>query len=292
MHFAVQKPGASSPEASSLGAEIHGLDLRRRLDDVALASLLDHWHQHLVLVFRDQQLSDGELLAFSRRLGQLDPAPNFDTEKSHAEGFPEIAVVSNIIGVDGHKLGGLGDGELSWHSDMTYVPDPPVACLLHAREVPPSGGDTWFLNLQAAYEALPHETKKAIARLRMLHDAGYTSAGTARVGAQPGQGSWHPLVTTDPVSGRPSLLLGRRSNTRVEGLDDAAGSALLDRLWQHATQPHFTLRHVWRPGDLLLWNNVSVMHRRDAFDPASRRLLHRTQLRRLYSSWERYASYA
>lgn len=278
-------------EDTGPGIEIHGLDLRRRLDDVELAGLLDHWHQHLVLVFRDQHLSDGELLAFSRRLGQLDPAPNFDTEKSAADGFPEIAVVSNIV-KDGRKLGGLGDGELSWHSDMTYVPDPPVACLLLAHEVPESGGDTWFLDLQAAYAVLPHEAKTEIARLRVLHDAGYTSAGTARVGAAPGQGSWHPLVTTDPVSGRPSLLLGRRSNTKVEGLGEAASAALLDRLWAHATQPQFTRRHVWRPGDLLLWNNVSVMHRRDAFDPALRRRLHRTQVRRLFSVWERYASYA
>ncbi len=283
---------ALHPLPAGLGAELHGLDLRKPLNDIALAGVLDEWHRHLVLVFRGQHLSDGELLAFSRRLGQLDPAPNFDTEKSSADGFPEIAVVSNVVTAEGRKLGGLGDGELSWHSDMTYVPDPPVACLLLAHEVPTQGGDTWFLNLQAAYDALPYALKNTIARLRVLHDAGYTSAGTPRMGAQPGQGSWHPLVTTDPFSGRPSLLLGRRSNTKVEGLEDQAAKALLDELWQHATQPQFTMRHRWQPGDLLLWNNVSVMHRRDAFDPAARRRLHRTQVRRLFSSWERYASYA
>ncbi len=277
---------------NEIAAEIQGINFRKGLNDFSLAGLLDHWHRFPVLVFRGQFLDDASLLGLSRRLGKLDPAPNFDTEKSYAEGYPEVAVVSNILADDGTKLGGLGDGELSWHSDMTYVQDPPAACLLQAVEVPDTGGDTLFLDLRAAYEALPHALKDRISRLRLLHDAGYTSAGTARVGAKPGQGSWHPLVTTDPVIGRPSLLLGRRSNTRIEGLSDSESAELLDTLWAHATQERFTLRHRWQPGDLLLWNNVAVMHRRDAFDPKARRLLHRTQVRRLFNVWERFASYA
>lgn len=283
---------ASTPLQNGIAAEIQGIDLEKALNDIALANLLDQWHSHPVLVFRRQFLNDAALLGLSRRLGELDPAPNFDTEKSHAEGYPEIAVVSNIVNQDGRKLGGLGDGELSWHSDMTYVQDPPAACLLQAVELPEAGGDTWFLDLRAAYEGLPQDLKSRIARLRLLHDAGYTSAGTARTGAKPGQGSWHPLVTTDPVSGRPSLLLGRRSNTRIEGLSGAESTALLDQLWAHATQERFVLRHRWQPGDLLLWNNLAVMHRRDGFDPSARRLLHRTQVRRLFNLWERFASYA
>ncbi|MBX3453440.1 TauD/TfdA family dioxygenase [Ferrovibrio sp.] len=283
---------AATPLRNQIAAEIQGINFQQGLNDFSLASLLDHWHRFPVLVFRGQFLDDASLLSLSRRLGKLDPAPNFDTEKSHADGYPEVAVVSNIVAKDGRKLGGLGDGELSWHSDMTYVQDPPVACLLQAVEVPAEGGDTWFLDLRAAYEALPHDLKNRIGRLRLLHDAGYTSAGTARVGTRPGQGNWHPLVTTDPVSGRPCLLLGRRSNTQVEGLSASESADLLDTLWAHATQEQFILRHSWQPGDLLLWNNVCVMHRRDAFDPAARRLLHRTQVRRLFNVWERFASYA
>ena len=285
-------PISALPSKNEISAEIQGIDLQENPSDFALASLLDHWHRYPVLVFRGQFLDDVALLSLSRRLGKLDPAPNFDTEKSSAEGYPEIAVVSNIVADNGKKLGGLGDGELSWHSDMTYVQDPPVACLLQAVAVPENGGDTWFLDLRAAYEALPLALKQRIAQHRLLHDAGYTSAGTARIGAKPGQGSWHPLVTTDPVSGKPSLLLGRHSNTRIEGLTDSESRDLLDALWTHATQERFILRHRWQPGDLLLWNNVAVMHRRDAFDATARRLLHRTQVRRLFNVWERFASYA
>lgn len=226
----------AEPVTAHLGTEIHGLNLRQRLGDVALAGLLDQWHQQPVLVFRNQPLSDGELLSFSRRLGQLDAAP--DTKSN----------------------------------------DPPAACLLHAREVPSGGADIQFLNLQAAYETLPHETRCKIARLRLLHDGG--------------QDNWHPLVTSDPLSGRPALLLGNRSNTKLDGLDDRAAQALLNQLWQHATQPQFTLRHIWRPGDLVLWNNVSVMQRSEAADVAANHALRRIGLQRLYSSWERYAAYA
>ncbi|MBP7063179.1 TauD/TfdA family dioxygenase [Ferrovibrio sp.] len=229
------------PATAFPGIEIHGLDLQQRLGEVALASLLDQWHQQPVLVFRNQHLSDSELLSFSHRLGQLDPAP--DTKSN----------------------------------------DPPAACLLYAREVPPDGGDIQFLNLQAAYETLPHETRRKIARLRLLHDNGLHDGGP---------GNWHPLVTSDPLSGRAALLLGSRRNTKVEGLDAVAAQALLNQLWQHATQPQFTLRHIWRPGDLVLWNNVSVMQRSEVVDPASSHQLRGIRLRRLYSSWERYAAYA
>jgi len=245
------------------------------------------------VVFRGQHdLTDADLLLFSRQFGQLDPAPSFDTKQSHAEGYPEIAVVSNIKKQDGEPLGGLGDGELGWHSDMTYVSNPPIACLLHARELPESGGDTYFLNLEAAYASLPLGLRNSIGRHRVFHDAGYTSAGTRRHNTADGAGAWHGLVISNPLSGRPSLFLGRRLNRVVEQLDEVAAQSLLDELWNHAVQETHILRHRWQPGDLLLWNNIAVMHRRDAFDPAARRRLHRTQIRSLDPRWQPFASVA
>lgn len=281
-----------APLSPQFGAEIRGYDLTQP-NDRLLGRVVDAWRQARVVVLRGQgHVEDADLLQFSRALGRLDPAPNFDTEKSSLDGFAEIAVVSNIKR-DGKPLGGLGDGELAWHSDMTYVSDPPVACALLARELPADGsGDTWFLDLVGAYEALPLGLKSTIARHRVFHDAGYTSAGTARTNTKAGAGTWHPVVRAEPLSGKPALFLGRTLNRQVENLESTAGHALLDELWAHARQERFVLRHRWQPGDLLLWNNAAVMHRRDAFDSAQRRRLHRTQIRSLHPHWEPFASVA
>ena len=283
---------AATPLSQNVGVEIRGLDLRNSMTPRVWQRLFELWRRHHVIVFRDQQdMSDLDLLLFSGQIGKLDPAPNFDTEKSSVDGFPDIAVVSNIR-ENGHAVGGLGDGELGWHSDMTYVTEPPVACALLARELPPAGGATYFLSLQAAYDSLPLGLRNSIRRYRLFHDAGYTSAGTKRLGTVKGSGCWHSLAISDPLSGRPSLFLGRHVNRRVEGLEPDAGASLLDELWAHAVQQVHIVRHDWRPGDLVVWNNIAVMHRRDAFDPAARRRLHRTQIRRFHPQWELFTSVA
>jgi len=275
---------AFRPLPSSFAAEAVGLDLGV-VDENALRVLVDAWRRHPVLVIRGQDLDPAEQLAFSRSLGALDPAPPFDVENSALEGFPEIAVVSNVKR-DGKPIGGLGDGELAWHSDMTFLPSPPVACVLHARELPPTGGDTLFLNLRAAWRGLPEDLRRRTEVAQIFHDRAYTSAGTLRNGAEPGQGTWHKVRINDPVSGEDSLLLGRRRNSRVAGGDGRDDGALLEALWQHADRPEYIYRHAWRPGDVLLWNNLVTMHRRDAFAASARRLLHRTQIRRLDRRWE------
>ena len=275
---------ALRPLPSAVAAETVGLDLGR-LDGEALERLVEAWRRYPVLVVRGQDLAPEEQLAFSRSLGELDLAPPFDVENSALEGFPEIAVVSNIKR-GGKPIGGLGDGELAWHSDMTFVPSPPVACILHARELPPVGGDTLFLNLRSAWRGLPDQLRRRVASARIFHDRAYTSAGTLRKGAEEGQGTWHKVRLTDPVSGEDSLLLGRRRNSRIAGGEGQDDGGLLEALWLHADRPEFIYRHAWRPGDVLLWNNLVTMHRRDAFDTTARRLLHRTQIRRLDSRWE------
>lgn len=265
-------------------AEIFGLNLAQPLDDEVFGQVVAAWRRYPILVFRHQDVSPEAQLAFSRRLGRLDPAPAFDVENSALGGYPEIAVVSNIK-VDGRPIGGLGDGELAWHSDMTYAPVPPVACVLYARELPASGGDTLFLDLRAAWRDLPQDLRNQAAVSRIFHDRAYTSAGTPRLDAQAGEGTWHPVRVSDPVSGEDSLLLGRRRNSRIIAGEGAAGDELLEELWQHADRAEHAYRHVWALGDLLLWNNLVAMHRRDAFDGADRRLLHRTQIRQLNSNW-------
>jgi taurine dioxygenase len=267
-----------------LGAEIRGIDISQALTAAEIAEIEAAWRRRLVVVARGQELSDPQLLAFSRYFGELDPpGPNPYGVPLNAE-HPEINVISNVI-ENSKPIGILGDGEAVWHADMTYVDVPPKAAVLYSLEVPPSGGNTYFADMFAAYEALPEELKRRAEGKVAVHDASRNSAGQLRKGykevadVRETIGARHPLVRTEPKTGRKALFLGRRPNSYVVGMEVAESEALLDALWAHATEPRFAMCHQWRSGDVLMWNNLAVLHRRDAFDPGSRRIMHRTQIR-------------
>jgi taurine dioxygenase len=269
---------------AALGVEVGGIDVSKpvALDDVE--TIEDAWRERLVVVFHGQKLSDPQLIAFSKYFGELDPpGPNPYGEPFNKE-HPELNVISNVV-VDGKPIGNLGDGEAVWHADMTYVEVPPKAAMLHSLEVPPTGGNTYFANMFAAYETLPADLKKAAQGKIAVHDASTNSAGMLRKGykrvtnVRDVVGAHHPLIRTDPNTGRKALFLGRRPNSYVLGLEVSESEALLDALWAHATQPRFAMCHEWKVGDLLMWNNLSVLHRRDPFDPKSRRVMHRSQIK-------------
>lgn len=274
------------PSGRALAADVVGLDLTRPLNDITLQALLQAWHEHLVLRFRNQgHLGVQDHIRFSRYFGNLDKRPITATvwHEKTSELPPEIAVISNLT-ENGKPLGGLGYGEAVWHADMTYNPVPPKAALLLGREVPPSGGNTHFANMYLAYETLPADLRAQIADLQCVHDASRNSAGELRLGFVDNTdprltvGAVHPLVRTNPDTGRKSLYLGRRRNAYIQGLSLEDSEALLDVLWAHATQEHLTWTQQWQPGDLVMWDNRVTLHRRDAFDPNSRRYMHRTQV--------------
>jgi taurine dioxygenase len=267
----------TAPLSPTFGAEISGIDLSSPPSEATHADILAAWRKHLVLIFRDQTLSPENLLDFARSFGTLDLAPPFDNQQSSLPGYPEIAVVSNVQ-EQGAPIGGLGAGELAWHSDMTYRRDPPVGCALFAREIPNEGGNTPFLNMAACLNSLSPELRATIAGRRLVHDSRYTSAGTERVAGDSFATVDHPLVITEPLSHQRSLLLGRRRQSAVIGLDEADGKALLDALWEPADQNRFVVTHNWKPGDVVLWANIAVMHRRDAFNSHERRVLLRAQI--------------
>jgi taurine dioxygenase len=269
-----------------LGAEVSGIDLAGPVSPGDIATIEDAWRERLVVVFHDQSLSDPQLIAFSRNFGELDPPGPNPYGKPFLASHPELNVISNVV-EDGKPIGNLGDGEAVWHADMTYVEVPPKAAMLHALEVPPpqAGGNTYFADMFLAYESLPADLKQAADGRVAVHDASTNSAGILRKGYQTVTdvrrtvGAHHPLVRTEPRTGRKALFLGRRPNAYVVGLDVADSEALLDALWGHATQPRFTMCHEWQVGDLLMWNNLSVLHRRDPFDPTTRRIMHRSQIK-------------
>jgi len=271
---------------AALGAEVAGVDLSKSLPQADIDAIAAAWRERLVVVFHGQNLSDPQLIAFSRNFGELDPpGPNPYGEPVN-KAHPELNVISNVV-ENGKPIGNLGDGEAVWHADMTYVEVPCKAALLHALEVPPpeAGGNTYFANMFSAYETLPAELKKAVEGKIAVHDASRNSAGMLRKGykevtdVRETVGARHPLVRTEPKTGRKALFLGRRPNAYVPGIGVAESEALLDALWAHATQSSFTMCHQWQVGDLLMWNNLSVLHRRDPFDPTTRRVMHRSQIK-------------
>jgi len=268
----------------AVGAEISGVDLAR-LSDPEFAQIEQAWNRHGALVFRDQKLTDDDLLAFSRRFGELDPPPIQEHGRQSPEGYPDVYVVSNVLDDKGAPIGALGAGEAVWHTDMSYLQTPPDASMLYSLEVPPTGGDTWVLGMQAAWTTLPDALKTKVRGRRIKHDGTYNSGGYLRKGVTPtddphkAPGAWHPAVIAHPSTGAPSLYLGRRRNSYIEDLSPADSDALLDALWAHIEREDLRYQHRWRVGDLLLWDNRSTMHRRDPFDNATRRVMHRTQIK-------------
>ncbi|WP_425403188.1 TauD/TfdA dioxygenase family protein [Hwanghaeella sp.] len=272
-----------SPLAANVGCRIDGIDLAAATDE-QFSVLMAAFGKYGGLLMREQELAVEDLVGFSGRLGTLDHAPLTQVGRTAIEGFPEIYLITNLMDREGKPMGALGNGEAVWHTDMSYLPSPPDASMLYAREVPPTGGNTFLCSMMAAYDALPEDLKALAGRLRIKHDATYNSGGYVRQGmvehSDPRKttGTFHPAVIRHPETGRPALYLGRRRQSYVEGYDLDESEALLDKLWGYATLPENTYEHVWQVNDVLLWDNRITMHRRDSFDPAHTRLMWRTQI--------------
>ncbi|MFZ9196434.1 MAG: TauD/TfdA dioxygenase family protein [Burkholderiales bacterium] len=271
---------AVRPFAGIIGAEVD-CGIVQQLDDATFAELHRACLDHLVVLIRGQSLSIPDLLAFGRRFGELSPAAPVHKGQKPRE-YPELAVISNVV-ENGVAIGGLGDGEAVWHSDSCFNDIPPSFSILHSLEIPPAGGDTGFSNMYAALETLPPELLRAVRGKTIKHDLRYTSGGQLRPGYT-GQedirttpGPRHPVIRRHPDTGCDALYLGRRPYAVITEVSAGESEALLDALWAHAAGPTLSWHHQWRVGDILIWDNRCVMHRRDAFDPASRRIMHRTQ---------------
>jgi len=266
----------------TVGAEIRGVDLAAA-SEAQVFAVKKAWYRHDVLVFRDQEMTDEDLLAFSRHFGTLDPPPNQGAGRKSPPGYPDIYVVSNVLDEKGEPIGALGDGDAAWHTDMSYAPKPPDASMLYALELPAHGGDTWFCGMKAALEKMPRLLVERIRNLDIKHDGTYDSGGYVRKGMAPSEdprtsvGTPHPIIIAHPVSGDRALYLGRRRNAYIMGLPLAESERLLDEIWSYVDTAVY--KHKWALRDLVLWDNRTTMHRRDAFDPKSRRVMHRTQIK-------------
>ena len=267
-------------ESKQLGpgfaAEILGVDLSAAMSDGDFDAIKQIWLENKVAVFRDQNLSDNDLLRFTERFGPL-----FVHVRSqfNDKTRPGIMLISNIK-ENGRDLGELGNGDLAWHSDQSYSAEPVFATLMYAIEIPTEGGGTWFCDTARAYENLPEATKARIDGLKQNFSIEVT-VETQHVALTEKQRQLkppvtHPLVRTHPELGRKSLYLSPAHSIGLADLPADEGAALLAELEDWAGRPEFTYLHEWRVGDVVMWDNTSTMHRRDAFSADERRLLKRT----------------
>lgn len=272
------------PMKAALGAHVTGIDLSKPLSAAALDVVSEAWRTYLVLVFPGQFIDDERLIAFTRNFGELDPPGPNPYGAPFLPEHPEINVISNVM-QDGKPIGNLGAGEAIWHADMTYTDVPPMGAVLAAHEIPKGEGNTYFANMYAALDALPASLRAKIEGRTCVHDATYNSAGVMRKGygevtdPRAAPGARHPLIVSHPHTRRAALFLGRRRNAYIEGLELADSEATLDALWAHVAKPEFSVAHTWTEGDVLMWDNMATLHRRDAFTPTARRVLHRTQIK-------------
>ncbi len=265
-------------------AEIEDINLSA-INGSEFEQLYTAWLKYGVLRIRNQQLDDAQLQTFSKRFGPLEEAPFGRMSEADKAKIKNryITTLSNIT-VDGKPIGGLGNSEATWHSDMTYIENPPPASLLLGIEIPDEGGDTHFANQYAALDALPSKLRNRISQLTLKHNAAHTSIGKLRPGYEPfddprqAPGAIHPLIKTHSESGKPALFLGRREWAYIPGLSVPESEALLDEIWSYAALAENTWTQKWQPMDLIIWDNRCVMHRRDGFDDNSRRYMRRCQV--------------
>lgn len=283
-----------------LGAEILGVDLSRDLDDDAFARISKAFFEHQVVVFRDQTLTPAQQIAFTRRFGELEQ----HVRKEHRlDGHPEILLVSNVLDERGAAIG-VQDAGRFWHSDLSYKEVPSLMSALYALEVPTKDGivfgATSFASTPAAYEALPEDLRRRLQGLRNIHSYRYYRGKNVQAQQEerarglravqehtPSEEQMRsvpdveaPIVRTHPVTGRKCLFINEAHTSRIVGLPEEEGAALLAQLCAHIVKPEFRFEHQWRAGDLLMWDNVSVQHKANFdYDLPLRRLMHRTTVR-------------
>jgi taurine dioxygenase len=266
----------------ALGAEITGLDLAHELAPETVAALIEAWHEHIVLLFRGQKLGEDEQLRFAARFGTLaERGRPVAQRRETTDHNTSVTLISNIR-KDGKAIGSLPDGDMWFHHDTCYAEAPTRASFLYAIELPDTGGNTLFANSYAAYDAVPDDLRARLDGCTALHVYDYDRPLNARLDIEGGLDGLrhfsHPVFTTHPRTGRKVLYVNRMMTARIDGLGglDAGESArILDRLYDIGEDPAHVYEHVWRPGDLIMWDNYCSMHGRTDFPPSQTRLLRR-----------------
>jgi taurine dioxygenase len=261
----IADPIAANPLSDVLGAEITGIDVSRPIDDATFAHIMAAFGASPVVVFRDQDLSPAEQVAFTRRFGEIQyhVSPEYCMTDQ-----PEVMILTNEV-VDGRNVGIAHAGSM-WHSDHSYMQTPTRITMLHSRRVPATGGDTEWINMYAAYDALDDAMKRRIEGLTGIHTFNRLRnprSPRPKEHANPEEyykrsppDAYHPIARVHEETGRTALYLSPRFTIGIDGMDDAEAQPLLDELFDHMIRPDFVYRHKWRHGDVVMWDNRATVH--------------------------------
>ena len=262
----------------SFAAEVSGIRLTPDMDDATFGAVKKAWADHELLLFRGQDLSEEDLVSFSRRFGKLEIHVRKEWLTTP---HPEVLVLTNMK-KDGKPMGGLSNDEITWHYDQIYLPRPAVGSLLYSVIIPPEGGSTYFADMTAVYAALPQRLKNIVDGCLAVQSYAHFNARhdikTAEIIRKKTPDITHPAVRTHPITGRKALYICPGMTTELKGVDPDVSRRTLDELFEISTQDEFVYRHDWQLGDALLWDNACTMHRRDTFDNSHDRLMHRTTI--------------
>lgn len=263
-----------APITGALGAEIRGVDISQALPDQVIAEIRLAWLDHLVIFFRDQNLTPERQLAFARRFGE-------PMEYPQLKGLPDFPLITPVIKLEHERVnfGGI------WHSDTSYLEFPPMASMLYSIEIPPYGGDTLFANQYLAYESLSSELRKRLDFLIGINSSLKADASRTREDALRAAGvenkvliGEHPVVRTHPETGRKGLFVNVGHTTHFKGMTEEESRPLLEFLFRHQIRPEFTCRFRWEPGSLAFWDNRCAQHNPVNDYHGFRRVMHRVTL--------------
>ena len=262
------------PLAGALGAEVFGVDMAGDLDDEVVREVRQAFLDHLVIFLRDQSVTPQQQVAFARRFGDPMEYPNLP-------GLPEQPLITPVVKLE-HEFNNFGG---VWHSDTTYLPEPPMGSMLLALEVPPHGGDTLFANQYLAFEALSDGLRETLDDLMGISSSAKAEASRTVEDRLKEAGverkaltAEHPLVRTHPETGRKALYTSDAHTVTIKGWTEEESLPLLKFLWAHQIKPEFTCRFRWQPGSLAFWDNRAAMHNPINDYHGYRRVLHRITL--------------
>lgn len=264
------------PISGALGAEVRNVDLSRDLPDATVAAIRQALLDHVVIFFREQEITPDRHLAFARRFGT-------PVEYPMVKGLEDNRLIVRVAKLEHETVnfGGL------WHTDTAYLEEPPMGTILVARELPPYGGDTLFANLYLAYETLSDGMKAMLARLKGVNSSALAAVSATRAdriaedGADRPAGALnavHPVVRTHPETGRKALYVNKAHTERFEGMTVEESAPILDYLFAHQVRPEFTCRFRWAPGSIAFWDNRAALHNPINDYHGHRRVMHRITL--------------
>jgi alpha-ketoglutarate-dependent taurine dioxygenase len=266
-----------TPLTRHIGAEISGLDLGAELAPEDRALLRQAWLDHVVVLVRDQKLDHAGLIRFASCFGEVAELsrPKEYRPQGQDDIDARIMLISNIR-ENGEPIGALPDGDMMFHHDMMHADMPDNASVLHAVEIPSHGGNTLFASGYAAYDALPDDLREPLEGRMAFHHYNYgsTHKGDDK-GTEAFSESTHPVFPTNPETGRKAIYVNRLMTDSIVGLPRDRSDALLSRIYDHSEKPEFVYEHVWRVGDVLIWDNRCSMHGRTDFPETERRLMWR-----------------